>query len=73
MMLPYVWPKGSWWRQIIVVACLAILGVGRGINVLVPIYSKYIGMLEPKYLGILKFYKYLWLFLLSTIAWLVTP
>ncbi|OWF39062.1 ATP-binding cassette sub-family B member 6, mitochondrial-like [Mizuhopecten yessoensis] len=42
MMLPYVWPKGSRWRQLVVIACLVILGVGRGINVLVPIYSKYI-------------------------------
>lgn len=42
MMLPYVWPKGSWWRQLIVIACLVILGAGRGINVLVPLYSKYI-------------------------------
>ena len=43
IMAPYVWPKGSWWRQLIVLACLIILGAGRGINVLVPIYSKDIG------------------------------
>ena len=43
MMAPYVWPKGSLWRQVIVLACLIILGVGRGINVLVPIYNKNIG------------------------------
>ncbi|KAK3109105.1 hypothetical protein FSP39_023133, partial [Pinctada imbricata] len=40
LMIPYVWPKGSWWRQILVILCLLILGAGRGINVLVPIYSK---------------------------------
>ena len=43
MMAPYVWPKGSLWRQLIVLACLIILGAGRGINLLVPLYSKYIG------------------------------
>jgi hypothetical protein len=43
MMAPYVWPKGSWWRQLIVLGCLLILGAGRGINVFVPIYNKYIG------------------------------
>ncbi|WAQ94586.1 ABCB6-like protein [Mya arenaria] len=32
LMTPYVWPKGSWWRQLIVVLCLVILGAGRGIN-----------------------------------------
>ena len=42
-MAPYVWPKGSWWRQVIVLVCLVLLGAGRGINVLVPLYNKYIG------------------------------
>lgn len=40
MMLPYIWPMGSWWRQLIVVFCLFILGIGRAINVFVPIYNK---------------------------------
>ncbi|KAK3108353.1 hypothetical protein FSP39_006149 [Pinctada imbricata] len=40
VMIPYVWPKGSWWRQCLVVLCLVILGAGRGVNVLVPIYSR---------------------------------
>jgi len=44
MMGPYIWPKGSWWRQLIVFGCILILAVGRGINVFVPIYNKYIGM-----------------------------
>lgn len=42
MMAPYVWPKGSLWRQLIVLGCILILGAGRGINVFVPIYNKYI-------------------------------
>ncbi|XP_034310382.2 ATP-binding cassette sub-family B member 6 [Magallana gigas] len=42
IMIPYVWPKGSYWRQALVLVCLLILGAGRGINVLVPLYSKYI-------------------------------
>ncbi|XP_022306806.2 ATP-binding cassette sub-family B member 6-like [Crassostrea virginica] len=42
VMIPYVWPKGSYWRQGLVLICLLILGAGRGINVLVPLYSKYI-------------------------------
>ena len=43
MMAPYVWPKGSAWRQVVVLVCLLLLGAGRGINVLVPIYNKDIG------------------------------
>ncbi|XP_053373484.1 ATP-binding cassette sub-family B member 6-like [Mercenaria mercenaria] len=42
LMAPYVWPKGSWWRQLIVLGCILILAAGRGINVFVPIYNKYI-------------------------------
>ncbi|KAH3715868.1 ATP-binding cassette sub-family B member 6-like [Dreissena polymorpha] len=40
MMMPYVWPKGSCWRQWIVVACLVLLAAGRGLTLLVPIYNK---------------------------------
>ncbi|XP_052096189.1 ATP-binding cassette sub-family B member 6-like [Mytilus californianus] len=42
IMIPYVWPKGSLWRQSLVVLCLISLGIGRAVNVFVPIYSKYI-------------------------------
>ncbi|XP_061179768.1 ATP-binding cassette sub-family B member 6-like [Saccostrea echinata] len=42
VMIPFVWPKGSYWRQGLVLVCLLLLGAGRGINVLVPLYSKYI-------------------------------
>lgn len=42
IMIPYVWPKGSKWRQGLVVVCLVTLGIGRAVNVFVPIYSKYI-------------------------------
>ncbi|XP_056002863.1 ATP-binding cassette sub-family B member 6-like [Ostrea edulis] len=42
LMIPYVWPKGSYWRQVVVLVCLLILAAGWGINVLVPLYSKYI-------------------------------
>ncbi|KAL4222048.1 ATP-binding cassette sub- B member 6 [Mactra antiquata] len=42
LMLPYVWPKGSLWRQAIVAGCIIILAAGRGINVFVPLYNKYI-------------------------------
>ena len=43
LMLPYIWPKGSVLLQLTVVACLIILGIGRVLNVFVPLYSKYIG------------------------------
>lgn len=43
IMIPYVWPKGSLWRQSLVILCLVSLGIGRAVNVFVPIYSKYIG------------------------------
>ncbi|KAK7473352.1 hypothetical protein BaRGS_00035400 [Batillaria attramentaria] len=42
LMLPYVWPKGNWLLQMTVVFCLILLGVGRALNVFVPLYSKYI-------------------------------
>ncbi|CAG5135636.1 unnamed protein product, partial [Candidula unifasciata] len=40
MMLPYVWPKGNMFLQVTVFVCLIILGLGRAVNVFVPIYSK---------------------------------
>ncbi|XP_055959326.1 ATP-binding cassette sub-family B member 6 isoform X1 [Patella vulgata] len=40
LMLPYVWPKGQHVLQVVVFICLILLGIGRAINVLVPIYSK---------------------------------
>ena len=43
LMVPYVWPKGSFGLQAVVIMCLLILGVGRVLNVFVPLYSKYIG------------------------------
>ncbi|KAK3604753.1 hypothetical protein CHS0354_017861 [Potamilus streckersoni] len=42
IMIPYVWPKGSWWRQIVVIFCLVLLVAGRVNNIFVPLYSKYI-------------------------------
>lgn len=42
LMLPYVWPKGSFALQMTVVFCLVTLGIGRALNVFVPLYSKYI-------------------------------
>lgn len=42
MMLPYVWPKGSPGLQVTVGLCLVLLGVGRAVNVFVPVYSKLI-------------------------------
>ena len=40
MLLPYVWPKGSVLLHLSVLVCLALLAVGRVVNVFVPIYSK---------------------------------
>ncbi|PAA64662.1 hypothetical protein BOX15_Mlig027497g1, partial [Macrostomum lignano] len=42
LMLPYVWPSSSPLLQLRVVACVLLLACGRVINLLVPIYSKYI-------------------------------
>ena len=51
MMAPYVWPKGSLWRQALVLLSLVLLGILRGINVLVPLYNKYIGKCIPNSKG----------------------
>lgn len=42
IMLPYVWPSGQKFLQVIVFFCIILLGIGRAVNVFVPIYSKYI-------------------------------
>lgn len=44
---PYIWPKGSFWLQLCVVFCAALLVGGRICNLYVPIYYKQIGMSEP--------------------------
>ncbi|XP_061654801.1 ATP-binding cassette sub-family B member 6 isoform X1 [Phyllopteryx taeniolatus] len=40
LLLPYMWPRGSVWLQMLVLFCLGLLGVERAINVFVPIYYK---------------------------------
>ncbi|XP_056157121.1 ATP-binding cassette sub-family B member 6 [Lampris incognitus] len=40
LLLPYMWPRGSVFLQLLVVLCLALLGLERAINVFVPIYYK---------------------------------
>ncbi|KAL7071190.1 hypothetical protein ACQ4LE_009072 [Meloidogyne hapla] len=39
---PYIWPRKSVHLQLTVLACLFILAIGRAINVLIPLYSKWI-------------------------------
>lgn len=43
LLLPYMWPRGSVFLQLLVAFCLGLLGVERAINVFVPIYYKNIG------------------------------
>ncbi|KAM9328323.1 ATP-binding cassette sub-family B member 6-like isoform 2-T2 [Pholidichthys leucotaenia] len=43
LLVPYMWPKGNFLLQILVLFCLGLLGVERVINVFVPIYYKNIG------------------------------
>lgn len=43
MMIPIVWPKGSFWRQFLVFVCFIILVSGRVVNLFVPEYTKRIG------------------------------
>lgn len=38
-----VWPKGKPWLQFMVILCLGLLGLGRVVNVYVPVYYKKIG------------------------------
>uniref|UniRef100_A0A8C9XMS2 ATP-binding cassette sub-family B member 6 n=1 Tax=Sander lucioperca TaxID=283035 RepID=A0A8C9XMS2_SANLU len=40
MLLPYMWPRGNIFLQLLVLFCLILLGVERVINVFVPIYYK---------------------------------
>ncbi|XP_077368465.1 ATP-binding cassette sub-family B member 6 [Festucalex cinctus] len=40
LLLPYMWPRGSIWLQLLVLFCLGLLGVERAINVFVPIFYK---------------------------------
>ncbi|XP_054628283.1 ATP-binding cassette sub-family B member 6 [Dunckerocampus dactyliophorus] len=40
LLLPYMWPRGSIWLQLLVLFCLGLLGIERAINVFVPIYYK---------------------------------
>ena len=43
LLMPYMWPRGSAPLQVLVLLCVALLGLERVINVFVPIYSKDIG------------------------------
>ncbi|KAM8933378.1 ATP-binding cassette sub-family B member 6 [Pelodytes ibericus] len=40
LLIPYLWPKGSVWLQLLVLLCMGLMGVERVINVFVPIYYK---------------------------------
>ncbi|XP_041835075.1 ATP-binding cassette, sub-family B (MDR/TAP), member 6a [Melanotaenia boesemani] len=40
LLLPYTWPRGNIFLQLLVLFCLGLLGVERAINVFVPIYYK---------------------------------
>ncbi|XP_058468350.1 ATP-binding cassette sub-family B member 6 [Solea solea] len=40
LLVPYMWPRGNFVLQLLVVFCLTLLGVERVINVFVPIYYK---------------------------------
>lgn len=40
IMFPMVWPKGKPWLQFMVILCLGLLGLGRVVNVYVPVYYK---------------------------------
>ncbi|XP_040888655.1 ATP-binding cassette, sub-family B (MDR/TAP), member 6a [Toxotes jaculatrix] len=40
LLVPYMWPKGDIFLQLLVIFCLLLLGVERAINVFVPIYYK---------------------------------
>ncbi|TRY96798.1 hypothetical protein DNTS_009000 [Danionella cerebrum] len=45
LLVPYMWPRGSVWLQILVMLCVGLLALERVINVFVPIYSRNIGKL----------------------------
>ncbi|XP_074482802.1 ATP-binding cassette sub-family B member 6 isoform X2 [Sebastes fasciatus] len=40
MLVPYMWPRGNIYLQLLVLFCLTLLGIERAINVFVPIYYK---------------------------------
>ena len=40
MLLPFVWPRGNLFLQLMVLICFLILVAGRAVNLLVPIYYK---------------------------------
>ncbi|XP_013874023.1 ATP-binding cassette sub-family B member 6 [Austrofundulus limnaeus] len=40
LLLPYMWPRGNVFLQLLVLFCLGLLGVERTVNVFVPIYYK---------------------------------
>ncbi|XP_060079682.1 ATP-binding cassette sub-family B member 6-like, partial [Ylistrum balloti] len=40
MVLPYVWPKGNYPKQGLVCICMVLLGLGRVVNLLVPLVSR---------------------------------
>ena len=40
MLLPFVWPRGDLFLQLMVLICFLILVAGRAVNLLVPIYYK---------------------------------
>ncbi|XP_033003484.1 ATP-binding cassette sub-family B member 6, mitochondrial, partial [Lacerta agilis] len=42
LLIQYMWPKGSYPLQGLVIVCLLLMGLERGINVFVPLYYKYI-------------------------------
>ncbi|XP_042321821.1 ATP-binding cassette sub-family B member 6 isoform X2 [Sceloporus undulatus] len=42
LLVRYMWPRGSYPLQGLVILCLMLMGLERGINVFVPIYYKYI-------------------------------
>ncbi|XP_034033300.1 ATP-binding cassette, sub-family B (MDR/TAP), member 6a [Thalassophryne amazonica] len=40
LLVPYMWPRGNVFLQLLVLFCLMLLGVERAVNVFVPIYYK---------------------------------
>ncbi len=47
----YLWPKGSPALQLVVLVCLALMGLERGLNVLVPVCYRDIGEGKPREKG----------------------
>ncbi|XP_069838631.1 ATP-binding cassette sub-family B member 6 isoform X2 [Dendropsophus ebraccatus] len=40
LLIPYMWPRGNVLLQLVVLLCMGLMGLERGINVFVPIYYK---------------------------------